>query len=151
MPATRPEERLQALLQHHEGLRLKPYTDTTGHLTIGYGRNLTDVGISLDEARMLLRADLAYAEHHVLEAFPWAEYLDPVRQAVLVDMCFNLGIVSLKKFATTLRHVQFGQWEAAAASMLDSLWARQVGQRAKDLAAMMRSGAWPPFTLDMES
>lgn len=151
MTATRPEERLQALLQHHEGLRLKPYTDTTGHLTIGYGRNLTDVGISLDEARQLLRADLAHAEHDVLEAFPWAAHLDPVRQAVLVDMCFNLGIVALKKFKFTLHALQLGQWEAAAAAMVDSRWAQQVGQRARNLAAMVRTGTWPPFTLDMES
>ncbi len=151
MSTARPQERLQALLQHHEGLRLRPYTDTTGHLTIGYGRNLTDVGISLDEARALLRHDIASAERDVLEAFPWAEHLDAVRQAVLVDMCFNLGIASLKKFATTLRHVQFGQWETAAAAMLDSVWAQQVGQRAKNLSAMVRTGTWPPFTVDLES
>ena len=140
MPATRPEERLQALLQHHEGLRLKPYTDTTGHLTIGYGRNLTDVGISLDEARMLLRADLAYAEHQVLEAFPWAEYLDPVRQAVLVDMCFNLGIGRLEGFRNTLSAIKAGDYAAAAEGMLASKWATQVGQRAHRLAKMMREG-----------
>src|SRR4051812_27390106 len=28
-----------------EGLKLSPYTDTVGKLTIGVGRNLTDVGI----------------------------------------------------------------------------------------------------------
>ena len=151
MSAARPQERLEAMLRHHEGLRLKPYTDTTGHLTIGFGRNLADVGISVDEARVLLRNDIAAAERAVLEAFPWAQHLDPVRQAVLVDMCFNLGITSLKKFTNTLRAVQFGQWETAAALMLDSLWAKQVGQRARDLASMMRTGTWPPFTLEMES
>lgn len=151
MPATRPQERTEALLRHHEGLRLKPYLDTTGHLTIGFGRNLTDVGISLDEARMLLRADLARAEAAVIEAFPWAQHLDAVRQAVLVEMCFNLGIVELKKFHATLRALQFGQWETAAAEMLDSVWAQQVGQRAKDLSAMVRTGTWPPFTLELES
>lgn len=151
MPLTRPQERTEALLRYHEGLRLRPYTDTTGHLTIGYGRNLTDVGISLEEARMLLRADLAAAEAAVLDAFPWAAHLDQVRQAVLVDMTFNLGIVTLKRFTTTLAHLQFGRWDQAAAAMLDSRWASQVGQRAKNLAAMVRTGTWPSFTVDLES
>ena len=34
----------------HEGLRLKPYRDTVGKLTIGVGRNLDDVGITRAEA-----------------------------------------------------------------------------------------------------
>lgn len=145
------QQRLEAMLRHHEGLRLRPYMDTTGHLTIGFGRNLTDVGISLDEARLMLRNDIACAEHGLLDAFPWAAHLDPVRQAVLVDMAFNLGIAGLRKFTTTLGHLQDGRWEQAAASMLQSRWAAQVGQRARNLAAMVHTGTWPPFTLDLES
>ena len=147
---TRPEERIAAMLMHHEGLRLKPYTDTTGHLSIGYGRNLTDVGISVDEARCLLRHDIATATGDLFAAFPWAERLDPVRQAVLVSMAFNLGLPTLKTFRTTLEAFRVGHWAAAADGMLDSLWARQVGQRAKDLAAMVRTQTWPPYTLTME-
>ena len=48
-------EPLNALLIRHERLRLKPYTDTVGKLTIGVGRNLTDMGLTQDEVLLLLQ------------------------------------------------------------------------------------------------
>lgn len=46
--------RLHDMLIRHEGLRLKPYHDTVRKLTIGIGRNLDDVGITHEEALILL-------------------------------------------------------------------------------------------------
>ena len=51
-------KRLIAMLQRHEGLRLKPYKCTAGKLSIGYGRNLDDMGISEVEAMVMLRHDI---------------------------------------------------------------------------------------------
>lgn len=124
----------------HEGLRLKPYTDTTGHLTIGVGRNLSEVGISRDEALDLLDADIARALGALLLRWPWAERLDVVRQRVLIDMCFNLGAGGLERFVRMLEAARTGDYERAAAEMLASRWAEQVGQRAVTLARMMRTG-----------
>ena len=137
------DSRLEALLRHHEGERLKPYTDTTGHLTIGVGRNLTDVGITAAESEMLLRTDVARTRAAVCRAWPWVEQLDPVRQAVVLDMAFNLGVSGLKQFKRTMALLKHGRWEAAADAMLDSLWAQQVGQRAVRLAQMVRTMNWP--------
>ena len=135
--------RLEALLRRHEGERLKPYLDTTGHWTIGVGRNLTDVGITADESAVLLRNDVARTRLAVCRAWPWVEQLDPVRQAVVLDMAFNLGVGGLKQFKRTLALLQKGRWEAAADAMLDSLWAQQVGARAQRLAQMVRTMNWP--------
>lgn len=137
------DRRLEALLRSHEGERLKPYTDTTGHLTIGVGRNLTDVGITAAESEMLLRTDVARTREAVCRAWPWVEQLDPVRQAVVLDMAFNLGVSGLKQFKRTLGLLRNGRWEAAADAMLDSLWAQQVGGRAQRLAQMVRTMNWP--------
>lgn len=138
-PGVTPE--LYDQLVRHEGLRLKPYRDTAGKLTIGVGRNLDDVGVSEMEAMVLLAADTARAESGLDERLPWWRGLDPVRRDVLVDMAFNLGIAKLVEFTTTLAAVREGRFPAAAEAMLRSAWAGQVKGRAIELAAMMRTGA----------
>jgi len=133
----------------HEGERLKPYRCTAGKLTIGVGRNLDDRGITREESAMLLDGDIRLLEIELFRALPWASALDDVRQRVLLDMAFNLGLPGLLRFKRTLEAIRTGQYQQAATMMLDSLWARQVGQRAERLARMMATGAtprelWPP-------
>lgn len=130
-------------IELHEGLRLKPYRCTAGRLTIGVGRNLEDRGITLAEARMLLANDLTDVRNGLLNALPWVGNLDEVRQRVLIDMAFNLGLQGLLEFKRTLAAVQAGQYQQAATMMLQSRWAKQVGQRAERLARMMVTGADP--------
>ena len=131
---------LVAELTRDEGLRLKPYLDTVGKTTIGVGRNLTDVGISEDEADYLLRSDISRTVADLNRLLPWWSTLDDVRQRVLANMAFNMGAVGLSEFHQTLTAIQAGAYEAAASGMLHSLWARQVGPRALRLAEMMRTG-----------
>lgn len=131
---------LQKQLVLHEGCRLKPYRCTGGKLTIGIGRNLDDAGISRDEAMLLLRNDMARAIGAVRTELPWVDKLDDVRQRVLVDMAFNLGIDGLLAFKNTLVAVASGDYDRAATEMLNSRWAGQVGERARRLARMMRTG-----------
>jgi len=133
-------DRLRSQLELHEGLRLKPYTDTVGKLTIGIGRNLSDVGISEAEARMLLDHDILEARAGLEARYPWFVGLDTIRQRVLIDMAFNLGAERLAQFQNTLKAVAEGRWSAAKAGMLNSLWASQVGKRAIRLAQMMETG-----------
>lgn len=126
-------------LIRHEGMRLKPYTDTVGKLTIGVGRNLTDVGISSDEALVLLDTDIDRAVATCAE-FPWFARLDAIRQRVLIDMAFNLGSSKLRTFRATLAAIEQGDYVKASDQMLKSKWATQVGQRARTLARMMAVG-----------
>ena len=132
-----------ALIRLHEGLRLKPYRDTVGKLTIGYGRNLDDRGITQRDAETMLRDDVADTRTALITALPWFAELYGAREAVLIDMAFNLGPAGLLKFGRTLSAVEQGDYETAAVEMLDSKWAGQVGQRATRLAEMMRTGEWP--------
>lgn len=134
---------LRAQLELHEGRRLKPYHDAVGKVTIGIGRNLDDAGISDEEADVLLGNDIARCVRDLDRALSWWRNLDDVRQRVLLDMCFNLGIAGLLGFHNTLASVQRGDWPAAKTGMLGSKWAGQVGKRARRLADMMETGRMP--------
>ena len=127
-------------LRLHEGERLKPYRCTAGKLTIGVGRNLEDRGITVAESAYLLGNDIDSHWRELVRALPWVERLDEVRQRVLLDMAFNLGIGGLLGFKNTLATIKAGDYQKAAAMMLDSKWARQVGRRADRLSGMMASG-----------
>jgi lysozyme len=131
---------LRAALLRDEGLRLAPYRDTVGKLTIGVGRNLDDVGISEAEARMMLDADIDAAIVDLVKAFHWFEALSDNRQHVLINMRFNLGMTRLLTFVNTLAAIKDGKYIAAANAMLESKWATQVGERAVRLADLMRKG-----------
>ncbi len=131
---------LLAELIRDEGERLKPYRDTVGKLTLGVGRNLDDVGITQEESRFLLVNDVARVERDLDRALPWWRSLDEVRQRVLANMAFNMGIAGLLGFKRTLSLIQAGSYTEAAAAMAESLWHRQVGQRAVRLETMMRDG-----------
>ena len=133
--------RVSQQLIKHEGLRLKPYRCTAGKLTIGIGRNLDDRGISQQEAYAMLERDVLDCEQAMLDEIPEVyNKLDEVRQSVLLNMCFNLGIKGLLEFKNTLAFIKAGDWERAANGMLASKWAKQVGRRAIELAEMMRKG-----------
>lgn len=128
-------------IQVHEGLRLKAYQCSEGRWTIGYGRNVQDVGISKAEAMMLLQNDLARVHREAKENFAWYGKLSDNRQRVIQDMLFNMGLVKFKKFRNTIAAIAAGNYKAAATEMLDSIWSRQVGNRAKRLAYMMERDA----------
>jgi lysozyme len=136
-------EALIRQLRLHEGERLKPYRCTAGKLTIGIGRNLEDRGITAAESAYLLANDVAAVQQQVLRSLPWVAQLDDVRQRVLIDMAFNMGIGGLLQFKNTLATIKAGDYTKAAAMMLDSKWAGQVGQRAERLSRMMATGKDP--------
>ena len=133
--------RIKTLLVRHEGIRLKPYRCSAGKLTIGIGRNLDDRGITQKEAYAMLGRDILDCERWLIDEIPEIyNNLNEVRQSVLLNMCFNLGIKGLLGFNNTLSFIAAGDWERAANGMLASKWAKQVGRRAIELAEMMRKG-----------
>ncbi len=135
---------LRGLLVKDEGLRLKPYTDTQGRLSIGFGRNLTDVGISQSEASDLLANDMTTAVSDLQRTFPIVLDLDSVRQVVLAAMCFNLGVGRLSVFTKMWAAIRASDWDTAATEMIESAWANEVGARATRYAEAMRSGELKP-------
>jgi len=147
------KKKMIAQLRLHEGERLKPYRCTAGKLTIGVGRNLDDRGLTSDEmaylfsggitadqSAYLLNNDIDSHWTELLKNLPWVETLDEIRQHVLLDMAFNLGISGLLTFRRTLGHIKAGDYALASSAMMDSKWATQVGQRAKRLSKMMLTG-----------
>lgn len=131
---------LRVQLKRDEGLRLLPYLDADKKITIGYGHNLTDTGINQNEAEDLLTQDITRHVADLLGAFPIVARLDSVRQIVLSNMCFNLGIRRLAGFVQMWAAINRSDWAGAASDMLNSDWAQQVGARATRLAASMASG-----------
>jgi len=128
------------LIKKHEGLRLKPYKDTEGVLTIGYGRNL-EKGISAHAAEFLFEEDMLDVRSDCLK-FDWFHDLPPVRQAVIENMMFNLGINRFSGFKKMIKAIEDKDWHEASVQMLSSRWADQVGNRAIELANMMNTGEW---------
>lgn len=141
---------LKALVKKHEGLRLKPYRDSVGKLTIGYGRNLEDVGISEAEAEYLLDNDIARAVRDC-RGFPWFNDLSDARQNVVASMVFNMGVSKFSQFRRFILAIESEQWEAAANEMLSSKWAGQVGRRAVELSNIMATDAEPPLQGPLDS
>lgn len=125
-------------LKKHEGFRSKPYRCPAGKLTIGYGRNIEDNGITEAEASFLLVEDVKKCRAECQKSFVWFEAMDRDRQDVIVELDFNMGLKRLLGFKKMLAACARKDYEAAAREMLDSLWARQVGKRAQTLAAIMK-------------
>jgi len=132
--------KVEEMITRHEGIRHVMYKDSLGVATIGVGHNLSKP-IS-DAAIAQIEADDIADARHDCSTFDWFVYLDSVRQAVVIDMVFNMGLHRFKGFKNTIGHIAAGQYNAAALEMLDSVWATQVGKRADELAVMMRTGEW---------
>lgn len=132
--------RMAEILVRHEGMRLKPYLDSEGIMTIGVGRNLEDKGISEHEAMHLLSNDIQDAYMEAFDKVPGFPAMSGVRKRVMVNMVFNLGMPRLSGFRRMFVALKLGDFENAAREMLDSKWASQVGNRALELAEQMRTG-----------
>ncbi len=127
-------------LKADEGFAAHPYKDSVGRTTIGWGRNLDANPLTPDEAAYLMQNDIARAVAGLNNALPWWTTLNEVRQAVLINMAFNLGIQSLLVFHHMLDAAKAGNFIEAAAQMRNSKWYGQVGDRAMRLADEMDTG-----------
>ena len=154
------KEDLIKQIAHHEGVVLTVYKDSLGIDTIGIGRNLehrgiADLelahmektmseiyknGITEEDAYFLAHRDIEIVEDELLTSHTVVKELDAIRQRVLVDMAFNMGIPRLNKFFRMWNAINKRAYEDAAIEMLDSLWARQVKSRSDNLAYAMKHG-----------
>lgn len=140
---TYDREALRAELTRDEGLRLTPYRDTLGHLTIGVGHLIvpgeTLTRLTPKQAQELLLTDIAIAERRLTNIFPQWVSLDDVRQRALLNLTFNLGyrLASFKRF---LHAAKAGDWDKAADHLTQSRWFKQVKTRAPRVVLMIRTG-----------
>ena len=131
----------EALLTLHEGSKLEVYLDTKGLPTAGIGHLLAQgTPVSPAQVELWFYDDLSQADLACEDKIPCFKTLDPVRQLVLVDLCFNVGINGLLKFQKMLAALEEGNFHKAGDEIMDSQIARQ---RAARLAMMMKSGQYP--------
>lgn len=136
------DRKLVERVVEHEGIRQFPYKDTRGFITIGIGRNLTTKGLSKDECYNLLTNDLIACNFQLLTV-PAYISLDKIRKDVLIELCFNLGFVGLRKFKKMWSAIEQKDYNEAQKQLRDSLWAKQVGQsRVDDICYRMVNGAY---------
>jgi lysozyme len=146
-------------LKRHEGFRSDYYQCSADKKTIGYGRNVDNNPFSSeelkmlgrdvftvepmteDEAEQLLLNDVNGVVSNIDGHLPWV-LLGSARQAVCVNMAFNLGVVGFLKFKNMITAINDCYYEKAAVEMLDSRWAKQVGGRSEELAIQMNLGTW---------
>ena len=134
-------EILKERLREKEGLRLKPYQDDNGFLTIGYGHNLIANGISWTVAEQLLDEDVHYASDRYF-SLPKEiqERLNHPRRRVIVELIFWIGYKGLLRFEMMLKAIKDGDFEKAADELMDSKIGRAYTTRTKELANALRTG-----------
>ena len=143
-------DELMTRIKLHEGLRLMPYEDSLGKLTIGYGHRVTKAeeklfadGITQGMADELFERDFAKAAAQALNisgSKTWAA-LNNARRGVIIEMCFQLGMGGVLKFKRMWDALDVLDFYKAADEMLDSLWHnKQTPRRALLLANIMSSG-----------
>lgn len=127
------------MLKKHEGSCRYPYIDTTGHITIGIGRNLTDNGLSDDEVEFLLKNDIINCWND-LHKFEWFSKQSISVKNVLIDMCFNLGLPKFLQFKKMIAALDKMDFNEASKEALDSLWAKQNPRRAREISDIICGG-----------
>lgn len=136
---------IESQLGEDEGEKLYAYKDSEGFWTIGKGILIDQRkggGLRPEESSFIFQNRLRLLKDQIRKALPWFDGLDIVRQGVLLNMAYQMGVEGLLKFKNTLASVKARQWTAASVGMLDSLWAKQTPERAGRLAKQMQTGVW---------
>ena len=128
-------------LKRDEGFAPRPYQDSRGNWTIGYGFNLEANDLPEHIADQLLRIEVNDISVWLAQEFEWVADLSGTRRDALINMVFQLGRSGFKSFKKMIRALAGGDFERAADEALDSLWARQTPARAMRVAAQLRTGA----------
>ena len=131
---------LLEMLKRHEGFKQFPYLCTAGKLTVGYGRNFDDVGLSEYEAEFLLLQDIKHATKRLTTTFPNFYDFTVNRQAALIDLMVNIGSRKFLLFRKMIIAIKRNDWEDAANEAKDSKWHKQVGQRAIEIEELLKLG-----------
>ena len=126
-------------IKEHEGFREKVYKCTEGFDTIGYGFAVKDLILDKDIAEEILLRKVESLISRVRKKFNWLDTVPPAVQGVLVEMSYQMGVSGVSKFKKALHAMQMFQWNVAADELLDSRWAKQTPNRAKELSDIIRS------------
>ena len=120
------------LIKKHEGFEPRVYECTAGYDTIGYGFAIKDLHLSESISTAILTEIVARLEIQLIEKFEWYTSAPKEVKAVVIDMCYNLGVTGFSKFRKTIYYLETEQYEEASVELLDSLYAKQVPNRANE-------------------
>jgi lysozyme len=142
-----------------EGYEPKVYTCTEGYPTVGIGLKVGYKGQDLTEFRefpdMPFEVATLWAQDSInaipsqIANYPLMNgaYMNcsPVRQAVIVSMCYQLGMQGASQFKRTWSAILSNDFDTAAKEMVDSRWYRQTPQRVTRAANMMSTNILPSY------
>jgi|TARA_Y100000034_G_C6880013_1_gene403074 lysozyme len=140
---------LRKELARDEGVVYEIYLDHLGHPTFGIGHLISPSDPEFDcpsgtpvcEARVIaaFEEDIKTVLSDCEKLYPDFNDLPEEVQLIIANMMFNLGYTRLSKFRNMKSGVDVRDWNAAADEMVDSLWYRQVTNRANRLVERMRN------------
>ena len=122
-------------IKDHEGFKSTVYQCTEGYDTIGYGFAVKDLKLSKKVCNIILAEKLAKLQFDINNKFEWFKDSPEIVRNVVTNMCYQLGLTGFSKFKQTIYYLETEQYEEASLEMLDSLWAKQTPNRAKELSA----------------
>lgn len=134
------QNELKEIIKRHEGFVSRAYQCPAGKWTIGYGRNIEDVGITEQEADMLLDNDLLRIFNDASKNWDWFDSLDRKRRYAVACMIYQMGFNGFSKFKKTIAHIAAGEFAIAADEAMNSAWAKQTPARAREVTDMLRNG-----------
>jgi len=142
-------EQLREELERDEGVKYEVYNDHLGLPTFGIGHLIIDsdpeygsaIGteVSDDRVKEAFETDVQIVLSDCERLYEEFESLPEEVQLIIANMMFNMGRPRLSKFKGMKRGVDARDWNAAADEMVDSVWYRQVTNRADRLVERMRN------------
>ena len=134
---------LKKKIKKNEGFRNKPYLDSLGHPTIGYGHLITKKETKKLKAKFskkflsnLFDKDFRTALTAYKKNFNYKKHSKNTKE-VLIEMIFQLGIKKQKKFVKMNNHIQNNNIFLAALEMKNSLWYKQTPKRVDCLIKLL--------------
>jgi lysozyme len=128
------------LIKPEENFKRFPYTDQMGNLTIGYGLALYRHGLPEPLAALVTAYIVANELAPQFETLNWYNDLDPIRQAIILDMAFQIGVGGVFTFKTMIACLTNKDYDGAADNLLKSLLAKQAPARTQKHAKIIRTG-----------
>jgi lysozyme len=125
-------------IKKHEGYVGIVYKDSVGVDTIGYGFAIKDLELDEDLCEIILERKLHLLTDRLYIKYGWFKYMPQEIKDIVTEMNYQLGVTGFSKFKKTIAYLQNKQWEEASVEMLDSLWAKQTPNRAKEMSERVK-------------